>query len=64
MYTPSVSSFSVLTNSYMKHFSSINKKDMWMVRHHREGFEKEDVRVNLHPILDQLCDFEGVTVYL
>lgn len=35
-----------------------------MVRCHREGFEEENVRLSLNPILDQLCDLEGVTVYL
>ena len=35
-----------------------------MVRPDRECFEKEDVRLSFSPILDQLCDFEGVTGYL
>ena len=48
----------------MKYFSSVNKKDTWMVRHHKEGFEKEEARLTLDPISDQLHDLEGVTVYL
>lgn len=35
-----------------------------MVRNHSEGFEKEDVRLSLNPIMYQLCVFEGVAMYL
>lgn len=35
-----------------------------MVKHHREGFEKENASLSLNPISDQLCDLEGVPVSL